>query len=64
MVLFALLLLFLCGDVRRCYALDVTLQWDANKETNLAGYIVYYKTGHSGDRIKQNYTNKVELTLA
>jgi hypothetical protein len=39
-ILFASLLLFLCGDVRPCYALDVTLQWDANKETNLAGYIV------------------------
>jgi hypothetical protein len=64
LILFALLLLFLCGDVRPSYALDVTLQWDANKETNLAGYIVYYKAGHSGDRIKQNYTNKVELTLA
>jgi hypothetical protein len=64
LALFASLLLFLCGDVRPSYALDVTLQWDANKETNLAGYIVYYKTGHSGDRIKQNYTNKVELTLA
>jgi hypothetical protein len=46
------------------WAKDVTLAWDANKETNLAGYIVYYKTGHSGDRIKQNYTNKIEITLA
>jgi hypothetical protein len=64
LILFALLLLFLCGDVRPSYALDVTLQWDASKENNLAGYIVYYKAGHSGDRIKENYTNKVELTLA
>jgi hypothetical protein len=46
------------------WAKDVTLAWDANKEKNLAGYIVYYKTGHSGDRIKQNYTNHVEVTLA
>lgn len=26
------------------YALDVTLAWEANKESNLAGYIVYYDT--------------------
>ena len=26
------------------YALDVTLEWEANKEPNLAGYILYYAT--------------------
>lgn len=31
------------------YALDVTLQWDANNEPDLAGYSVYYKTGSSGE---------------
>src|SRR4030042_546260 len=46
------------------WAKDLTLAWDANKETNLAGYIVYYKTGHSGDRIKGNYTSQVVMTLA
>jgi hypothetical protein len=37
------------------YALDVTLQWDANTETNLAGYKVYYKAGSSGGGILANY---------
>ncbi len=30
------------------YALDVTLAWDANSETNLAGYQVYYGTTAGG----------------
>jgi len=30
------------------YALDITLQWDANTESDLAGYKVYYKTETSG----------------
>jgi len=30
------------------YAQDVTLEWDANTEPDLAGYNVYYKTGSSG----------------
>ncbi|UCG66877.1 MAG: fibronectin type III domain-containing protein [Deltaproteobacteria bacterium] len=30
------------------YAVDVTLEWDANTEPDLAGYNVYYKTGSSG----------------
>jgi len=37
------------------YALDVTLQWDANIESNLAGYKVYYKTGSSGGGILASY---------
>jgi hypothetical protein len=28
----------------KSYALDVTLQWDANTEEDLAGYLVYYDT--------------------
>jgi len=30
------------------YAMDVTLGWNANTESDLAGYKVYYKTGSSG----------------
>jgi hypothetical protein len=30
------------------YALDVTLAWDANTEPDLAGYMLYYKTGAAG----------------
>ena len=44
------------------HALDVTLQWDANPESGVSGYIIYYKTGNSGDRIKEKYTNQVEVT--
>jgi hypothetical protein len=35
---FAILVFF--GNT--CYAFDVTLAWDANSETNLAGYKLYY----------------------
>lgn len=47
----------------QCYALDVTLQWDANQESGVSGYVVYYKTGKSGDRIKENYTDRVEVLM-
>jgi len=30
------------------YSADVTIAWDANTESDLAGYHVYYKTGSSG----------------
>ena len=47
------------------HALDVTLQWDADRdpESGVSGYIIYYKTGNSGDRVKKNYKNQVEMTL-
>ena len=35
-----ILLLFLF--LSKSYALDVTLQWEANSESNLAGYYIYY----------------------
>ncbi len=38
------------------YAIDVTLQWDANTESNLAGYKVYYRAGSSGGGILANYS--------
>ena len=40
------------------YALDITLQWDANTEEDLAGYKVYYKTETSGP--SYNGTGAVE----
>lgn len=40
------------------FALDITLQWDANTEADLAGYKVYYKTGTSGP--SYNGTGAVE----
>jgi hypothetical protein len=30
------------------FAMDITLQWDANLKPDLAGYKIYYKTGSSG----------------
>ena len=32
------------------HAMDVTLQWDANTEPELEGYLLYYGTGSKGDR--------------
>jgi len=37
------------------WAKDVTLAWDANTESNLAGYKVYYVPGASGGQILANY---------
>jgi hypothetical protein len=55
----AKLLLFCIGLVlclvKSAYPLDVTLQWDANTETDLAGYRVYYRTGSSGGGVLGNY---------
>jgi hypothetical protein len=34
--------------VTPCHAMDVNLAWDANTESNLAGYMVYYDTDGSG----------------
>ncbi|HEN21171.1 MAG TPA: fibronectin type III domain-containing protein [Desulfobacteraceae bacterium] len=32
-----------------CYAAEITVQWDPNTEPDLEGYVVYYKTGSSGE---------------
>jgi hypothetical protein len=40
------------------YALDVTLAWDANTESDLAGYKIYYKPGASGGQKLANYPGK------
>jgi hypothetical protein len=37
------------------HALDVTFQWDANKEPDLDGYKVYYKAGSTGNGVLSNY---------
>ena len=44
--------------VTPAYALDVTLQWDANQDT-VTGYYVYYRVGSSGGGILTNYDGKV-----
>ena len=42
-----LVLMFLTWSTP-AYALDITLQWNANAETDLAGYKIYYKTRTPG----------------
>ena len=42
------LVLMSLWDLRESFALDVTLAWDANSETDLAGYKVYYGTTTGG----------------
>ena len=45
LLLFPLLIFF---AAIQGYALDVTLEWDANSEPDLAGYRLYYKVTSSG----------------
>ncbi len=58
--------LFFCF-VTPAYALDVTLQWDANTEPDLAGYWIYYDTdsGHpyTGSGAQQG-NSPIQMTLA
>ena len=42
----------------------VELQWDTNKEQDLDGYKIYYKTGTSGGGVKANYPNVVDVPKA
>lgn len=39
---------------------QVTLQWDANTESDLAGYIVYWDNDQAGEP----YTNTLTMTLS
>ncbi len=49
---------FLCSSAhQQAYAGDVTLQWDPNPETDLAGYKVYYGTA------SRSYTAPISLGL-
>jgi len=41
-------LLMIAGLAPAGYAVDVTLGWDANSETDLAGYKIYYGAGQGG----------------
>ncbi len=40
-------IVFFCA-LTSSHAMEVTLEWDANTEPDLAGYMVYSKTGSSG----------------
>jgi len=41
--------IFFLASPSLSYSAEVTLAWDANTESDLAGYKVYYKTGSSGE---------------
>ena len=43
-----LLFIFCFSSVNIAYSAEPTLAWDANTESDLAGYYIYYKTGASG----------------
>jgi hypothetical protein len=49
-----LLIAILFFFVTPAYALDVTLQWDANQDT-VTGYYIYYRVGSSGGGVIANY---------
>ncbi len=34
---------------------DITLAWDQNSESDIAGYKIYYRTGSSGSLVTNNY---------
>jgi hypothetical protein len=54
--LFSILYLSLCiSPGSNTYAADVTLAWDSNTETDLAGYIVYWGTA------TRNYPNSIDV---
>ena len=55
---FLAILATLCVFQLESYALDVTLQWSANVEPDLAGYKIYYKPGSSGGKKLNNYPGK------
>ena len=41
--------IFFLASTSLSYSAEVTLAWDANTESDLAGYKMYYKTGSSGE---------------
>lgn len=45
-IFFSLIIFF--SSLATCYSGEADLSWDANVESDLAGYKVYYKTGSSG----------------
>ena len=52
----------LVSFVGAAVAMDVTLAWDPNSETDLAGYRIYWATASNGQS-KTQTTNKVENSL-
>lgn len=52
----AVLLLFLIAFPPSTSAVEsITLAWDQNWESNIAGYKIYYRTGSSGSRVPSRY---------
>ena len=52
-ILFSIILLYCLFSVRPCHAKIVTFQWDANTESNLAGYRLY-QSNQSGKYVFGN----------
>jgi len=44
-MIMSIVMMFIMSIVCSAYAVDITLRWDANIETDLAGYNLYYKVG-------------------
>ncbi|MFH1931057.1 MAG: fibronectin type III domain-containing protein [Pseudomonadota bacterium] len=69
LILFAIAAVFVFFMARWAYAQDITLQWDPNTETNLAGYNVYESelgasAGSAWVKIGEVDKNTTEYTAA
>ena len=52
----AMTFVFSTFSEKQCFARNITLAWDENKENDLAGYRIYYRIGSSGQGILNDYT--------
>ena len=62
-ILIALLPLFLLPSVSGAWAADVTIAWDANTESDLAGYMLFYGTTSGSYPNSIDVGNTTEYTL-